>query len=113
MNRLAITSDSHDQVAHMQAAVHHCNESGIEVIAHCGELISPFMLKQLAAFLGHVHLIYGNNVGDQHLISTRCEREYGNITHHGILGTFACNGYKVWYSSLPRTCKGTCQPVNL
>ena len=95
MTTFAILSDSHDQVANLRAAIDYCNVARVDVIAHCGDLISPFMLKQLTRFEGQVHLIYGNNIGDQRLIADRCGREFANIKHHGILGKFMVDTYKV------------------
>lgn len=106
MTSLAILSDSHDQIANLRAAVTYCNRKNIDVLIHCGDLISPFMLKELALFLGPVHLIYGNNVGDQHLISNRCGSMYPNITHHGILGKFTCNDLKIAMVHYPEQARG-------
>ncbi len=95
MTTFAVLSDSHDQVANLRSAIDYCNSVDIDVIAHCGDLISPFMLKQLTRFNGPVHLIYGNNIGDQRLIADRCGHEFPNIKHHGILGKFMVDNYKV------------------
>ena len=66
--KIAILSDSHDNIPNLRMAVELCNKRGTGMIIHCGDLISPFMLDELAEFTGAVHLIYGNNAGDQHLI---------------------------------------------
>lgn len=95
MTTFAILSDTHDQVANLRAAIDYCNRAGVDVAAHCGDLISPFMLKQLHRFRGNVHLIYGNNIGDQRLIADRCGKEFPNIKHHGILGKFTIDTYKI------------------
>lgn len=95
MTTFAVLSDSHDQVANLRSAIDYCNSADVDVIAHCGDLISPFMLKQLARFNGQVHLIYGNNIGDQRLIADRCGQEFPNIKHHGILGKFMVDNYRV------------------
>lgn len=95
MTTLAILSDTHDQVANLQTAINYCNAHDVDVIAHCGDLISPFMLKQLTRFNGPVHLIYGNNIGDQRSIADRCGRDFPNIRHHGIVGIFSVEGYQI------------------
>lgn len=95
MTTFAILSDTHDQIANLRAAIDYCNQVGVDVAAHCGDLISPFMLKQLSCFKGDVHLIYGNNIGDQRLIADRCGKDFPNITHHGILGKFSIDHYRV------------------
>lgn len=106
MTHLAILSDTHDQIANLRAAIAYCNGKGIDVLIHCGDLISPFMLKELTNFQGPVHLIYGNNVGDQHLISSRCGSDYPNIIHHGMLGKFTCDGRKIAMVHYPEQARG-------
>ena len=99
--QIAVLSDTHDQIANLDAAVAHCNRHGVALIIHCGDLISPFMLKQLAAFQGPVHLVYGNNVGDIHLISLHCVVKYPNITHHGVMGMIEVGGRKIGFHHYP------------
>lgn len=82
MSKIAIFSDTHDQVANLQAAINYCNQERISTAIHCGDLISPFMLKQLTKLNGEVHLVFGNNMGDRRLLD-RCENEFNNLTHHG------------------------------
>ena len=90
--RIAILSDTHDNIPNLRAAVTYCNAYTVSVIIHCGDLISPFMLPVLAEFGGAAHLIYGNNAGDQHLISQRCGTSFPTLTHHGILGAIEAGG---------------------
>ncbi len=106
MSKIAILSDSHDQVANMAAAIRFCNENSIETVIHCGDLISPFMLQQLTKLQGVVHLIYGNNVGDQHLISSRCKNTYENIFHHGIMAELDIYNKKIAAVHYPEVARG-------
>ena len=86
--RIAILSDSHDQIPNLKRAVLLANSENAELLLHCGDLISPFMLPCLDRFNGPVHLIYGNNPGDQHLIAARCGTLFPRIHHHGTHGSF-------------------------
>lgn len=104
--RIAIMSDSHDQIPNLRAAVTYCNAYGVAMIIHCGDLISPFMLDELAEFGGAVHLVYGNNVGDQHLISQQCGMRYASIQHHGTLGAIEAGGLKIAFTHYPVMAKG-------
>ncbi|PID72685.1 MAG: YfcE family phosphodiesterase [Desulfobulbus propionicus] len=98
--RIAILSDSHDQVLHLHRAIDYLHQAGVEILIHCGDLISPFMLKHLSRFKGQVHLIYGNNAGDQHLVSSR-SKELENIHHHGIFGFITVDGLKIAFHHYP------------
>lgn len=80
---IAVLSDSHDQVANLHLAVLRANQARADLLIHCGDLISPFMLTHLHAFNGPVHLVYGNNVGDQHQIAEACDKSFHNLHHHG------------------------------
>lgn len=106
MSKIAILSDTHDQIANLRAAIGYCNEVAITTVIHCGDLISPFMLEELGAFRGQVHLIYGNNAGDQHLISSRCGVDYSNITHHGVLGIITSGGLRIAFVHYPEMARG-------
>jgi putative phosphoesterase len=100
---IAILSDSHDHIPNLHRAVRRANEAGAEILIHCGDLISPFMLPRLRDFQGQVHLIYGNNAGDQHLISSRCESMFANITHHGLQGEIEVDGKRICFIHYPQT----------
>lgn len=102
---IAILSDSHDHIPNLHRAVLRANREGAKILIHCGDLISPFMLPRLHGFNGQVHLIYGNNAGDQHLISTRCESMFDNISHHGLQGEIEADGLKICFIHYPQTAK--------
>ncbi|MFZ5774766.1 MAG: YfcE family phosphodiesterase [Thermodesulfobacteriota bacterium] len=108
--RIAILSDTHDHIGNLRAAIRYCNAYSVSMLIHCGDLISPFMLDELAKFSGAVHLIYGNNVGDQHLISQSCGSRYPTITHHGTLGAVEAGGRKFAFTHYPQLARGiACQ----
>ena len=106
--RVAVLSDSHDHIANLRSAITFCNEGSISLLIHCGDLISPFMLEELANFGGPVHLIYGNNVGDLHLITSLCHAKFPTITHHGIRGAVEAGGRRIAFHHYPELARGLC-----
>ena len=110
--RVAIISDTHDHITNLRAAVTYCNSYGVSMIIHCGDLISPFMLPEIARFGGAVHLIYGNNPGDQHLISQWCGIKFPSITHHGVLGAVEAGGIKLAFTHYPEMARGIAHQGN-
>ncbi|HHD62922.1 MAG TPA: YfcE family phosphodiesterase [Desulfobulbaceae bacterium] len=103
---IAIISDSHDHIPNLVRAVNRANKAGAEVLIHCGDLISPFMLPYLHRFHGQIHLIYGNNAGDQHLISSRCATLFDRITHHGFAADFNAAGLRIGCHHYPELARG-------
>lgn len=106
MSEIAILSDTHDQVANLRSVVQFCNSKKIEHMIHCGDLISPFMLKELGQFDGNVHLIYGNNMGDLTNISAFCQTTFTNVTHHGSFGECRYDQIRVGFVHYPRLAEG-------
>ena len=99
--RIAVLSDSHDHIPNLYHAVQRANQAQAELLIHCGDLISPFMLNYLNGFDGPVHLIYGNNIGDQHLIATRCHTTFTNLHHHDFHGTLLVKGWRIAINHYP------------
>ena len=104
--RIAVVADSHDNIVNLRAAVRYCNAYSVTMLIHCGDLISPFMLDVLAEFAGPVHLVYGNNVGDQHLISRFCGTKFPSLTHHGNFGAIEAGGLKIAFTHYPEMARG-------
>lgn len=105
MSTICVVSDSHDQIVNLRAAVDIANRAGAQLLLHCGDLISPFMLEQLARFEGAVHLIYGNNIGDKALIESRCKTRFKNITHHGDRALFSALNLSIGMVHFPKEAK--------
>nr|WP_181448067.1 YfcE family phosphodiesterase [Dissulfurirhabdus thermomarina] len=85
-------SDTHDHVWNVRAAVAQARRLGAEVLLHCGDLVSPFVLEELDAFPGPVHLVLGNNAGDQLLLARHCQARGGRVVHHGAFGRIEAPG---------------------
>ncbi len=59
--KIAIVSDSHDNLATAKKAVAWLNQQKIKTMIHCGDVSSPAMLKEISKrFRGKIHLILGN-----------------------------------------------------
>lgn len=90
--RIAVFSDSHDQIPNLEAALAAANEIGAEMLLHCGDFCAPFMVDRLGRnFSGPIHLVFGNNDGDGRMIHTMASK-YSNITIHGIYAEIEASG---------------------
>jgi putative phosphoesterase len=84
MTKIAILSDTHDNIANLEKAMEQIRSSGAEVLLHCGDLCAPFMVSRLAqGFSGAIHIVFGNNDGDGRLLQTIASK-HPQVTLHGI-----------------------------
>jgi putative phosphoesterase len=89
---IALFSDSHDQIQHLEAALAAANRAGAAMLLHCGDLCAPFMLDRLGRnFSGPVHVVFGNNDGDGRLLQTIASK-YPHVTLHGIYAEIEASG---------------------
>lgn len=99
--KVAIVSDSHDRIDHLEWAIETAHGEGAERLLHCGDLISPFMVLSLAKFKGQIDLIFGNNRGDVFLLC-KLLKEYPHITLHGEEAFLELDGFKVAMVHYPK-----------
>ncbi len=99
--RIAVISDSHDNIWKLAKAMPHLEAA--DVVLHCGDLISPFMIARLIKGTGGkpVHVVWGNNDGDKRLL-TELAASAENIHLHGDFAEIELDGLKVVLNHYPK-----------
>ena len=59
--KLALLSDSHDNIRNLDFAIADANSEECEVLIHAGDLIDPSGIHHLQKFNGKVVFVFGNN----------------------------------------------------
>ncbi|MEW6077635.1 MAG: metallophosphoesterase [Thermodesulfobacteriota bacterium] len=93
--RIAVMSDTHDQIPNLRRAIAEIRTADCGLIIHCGDFVAPFMLKELEASGLPVHGVFGNNDGDQYLLTRHSLTLYRNITLHGHFGQVDAGGRRI------------------
>lgn len=84
MSRIAVLSDSHDQLPNLAKVLADVRSQAVDVMLHCGDLCAPFVVAELAqGFSGPIHIIEGNNDGDGRLIA-QVAQKFSWVSLHGI-----------------------------
>ncbi len=79
--KIAIISDIHDHRVKLRNALAQIQD--VDKLICCGDLCSPFIIKDLAAgFSKPIHIVFGNNDGDLFRI-TQIANDFENIHLHG------------------------------
>ncbi|MFC1613579.1 metallophosphoesterase [Patescibacteria group bacterium] len=99
--KIAIISDSHDNLPNMYKAIEWMNKNGIEEIIHCGDVCAPAALREIAKkFKGKIHLVYGNVDGDHEGMKKKAE-ESGNVIIYGDEGHLKFGEKKIAFVHYP------------
>ena len=93
--RIAILSDSHDNIGNLDRALAAATEADCDFLLHCGDLIAPFVVAQMAqAFDGPVHVVEGNNDGDGRL-QQQVAAGFPQVTLHGPYAELELGGRQI------------------
>lgn len=99
--KIAIVSDTHDNLATIEKAVNWMNKNGIEEIIHCGDVCSEQTLQWFAeSFPGTIHLALGNADENRHKIPS-VSAAHANIILHGESGKVRINSKKIAFTHFP------------
>ncbi len=98
--RIAVLSDSHDNIWKLEKAMPHL--AAADVVLHCGDLVSPFMVIRLIRGTGGkpVHVVWGNNDGDKRLL-TEVAASAKNIHLHGDFAQLTLADFRVAMTHYP------------
>jgi len=102
---IAILSDSHDNIWKLDCAL--ALMSDVDVLIHCGDLCSPFVVKKLGEVFDRrpVHIVWGNNDGDVRLIC-QIASQYEKMFLHGALAQLEIDCVRIAVNHYPEIAWG-------
>lgn len=104
--KICIVSDSHDRADPLLSAVQAAQREGAEVAIHCGDVIGAHTLRPLLALGMAVHVVHGNNLGDQFALANLAAASQGRLTYHGGDATLLLAGRRVFVTHYPHYARG-------
>jgi len=66
--KIGVISDTHDNLENLDKAIELLNNAEVELVIHCGDFISPFVIKRLSRLKPKLIGVFGNNDGDRGLL---------------------------------------------
>ncbi|MBN1164369.1 MAG: YfcE family phosphodiesterase [Candidatus Krumholzibacteriota bacterium] len=103
--KIVVMSDSHDHLENVENAISQAGTLGTDVLLHCGDLCSPFVIDRLAGFPGQVHIVFGNNDGDRYTIA-RIAGKYSHLSIHGEFGVLDTEDGDIAFTHQPGFARG-------
>jgi putative phosphoesterase len=100
--KIAILSDTHDNIWKLAEVLEDAGRAGVEAALFCGDFCAPFTLKQIGEGIdGPVHVVLGNNDGDV-LFLSRIANGLDNVTLHGPFAYLALDGRQIAVNHYPQ-----------
>lgn len=97
--KLAILSDSHDNVWNLEAALKQVQHT--DALIFCGDICAPFMLTLLAKnYSKPIHMVFGNNDGDRFNLAAKAQA-FDNVTLYGEVMNRELGGKKFYVNHYP------------
>jgi hypothetical protein len=99
--KVAVFSDVHDRLDHLQAALRLAGNCGAERLLFLGDFCAPFTLAEMAGgFPGPIDAVFGNNDGDPFLLC-RVAAQRAGVTLHGPYAELEIGGRKIALQHYP------------
>ena len=76
--KIAVISDTHDNFENTTKVFEKIKELSINEIIHCGDVISPFILRKMDSYSKKIHLVFGYQDVNLVTISKSHEDNYQN-----------------------------------
>jgi hypothetical protein len=99
--KICIVSDSHDRSDPLASAVREAAALGAEAVIHCGDLIGTQTLRASMGVGLPLHVIHGNNIGDQVSLSRWARESKGQLQYHGPDARIELGGRKIFVVHYP------------
>ncbi|MEM5810062.1 MAG: YfcE family phosphodiesterase [Candidatus Aenigmatarchaeota archaeon] len=107
--KIAIISDTHDNLINIQKAMDFIKKEDVGVIIHCGDVSNLFTLNEiLKNFQGEFYLSLGN-ADDDSLKDKEILKKSKNLKIYENFGEFEMEGKKIAFSHFPQVCQNLSQ----
>ena len=79
---IGIITDSHENMNNIRKAVALFNEKNVELVLHCGDLISPITAREFKNLKSKMLVVFGNNDGEK-IFLVKTFKDFGTFNYPG------------------------------
>lgn len=97
--KIGIISDTHDNIWNLKKALNKLQEQGIDILIHCGDLCTHFIIPILDKLNLPVYVVFGN-IDDKKGVQNMSS-EAKNVTHYGDVGEITIDGKNIAFTHKP------------
>ncbi len=104
--KICIVSDSHDRAEPLAAAIAKAQLAGAQAVIHCGDLIGANTLRTSLKLGIPLHVLHGNNIGDQMAMHRMMAKTGGLMTYYGQDAELELGGRRIFATHFPHYGRG-------
>lgn len=104
--KICIVSDSHDRAERLAVAVTAARRDGAQAVIHCGDIIGANTLRKALEVGLPMHVVHGNNVGDQLALMRMAAESGGRLRYYGSDGALELGGRRIYVTHYPHIAHG-------
>ncbi len=98
---IGVFSDVHDHLPNLRAILACYRDRGIDTLVFCGDFCSPIPCRELGAFEGTVHAVFGNGDGDRFAMRQIAMVKGSSLRLHGEWAELVLGGVSVAVTHYP------------
>ena len=104
--KIAIISDTHDNLPNFKKAISWIKKEGIEIVIHCGDVCAPATLREvLKDFSGKMFLVFGNVDSDHSWTTKLAYESFLQLKVFREWGEIEIEGKKIAFCHFPELAK--------
>src|ERR1039457_853599 len=104
--KICIVSDSHDRAEPHAEAVKQAQAAGAQAVIHCCDLIGANTLRSSIKLGVPLHVVHGNNLGDQIAMHKLMAKSGGSLIYHGQDAVLELGGRRIFATHYPHYGRG-------
>jgi uncharacterized protein len=104
--KIAVISDSHDNLANIAKAADILKKEKIKTVLHCGDICSPASLSEiLKTFSGRIQIVFGNADSDRSGLAEVGSKNPGRPEIQGESADIEISGKKIAFCHSPESAR--------
>ncbi len=98
---IGVFSDVHDNIANLRKLLALFTDRRVQTLIFCGDFCSPIPVREMGAFEGEIHCVFGNGDGDRFTMSKIARTDSTNVILHGEWAALTFDGVRIAVTHYP------------
>ena len=98
---IGVFSDVHDNIVHLKKLLAYFAGRDVRTLIFCGDFCSPIPVREMGAFAGEIHCVFGNGDGDRYTMAHIADTDSPNVVLHGEYADLTLGAVRIAVTHYP------------